>query len=100
MERRKKEDFVYGTRAVLEAIKAGKEVDKLWLQKDVKNELVGELITTARSYGIPFVKVPSEKLNRITKKNHQGVIASLSAVQYASLDHLFQRRIKREKILC
>ena len=88
MERRKKEDFVYGIRAAIEAVKAGKEIDKLFIQKNVKNELVSELTTTAKSHNIPLIKVPVEKLNRITRKNHQGVIAYLSSVQYASLDNI------------
>lgn len=81
-------DFIYGTRAIIESIEAGKEVDKILLQKDLKNELILELLGLAKAYSIPVQKVPLEKLNRVTKKNHQGVIAYLSSVVYASLDHV------------
>lgn len=81
-------DFIYGTRAIIESIEAGKEVDKILLQKDLKNDLILELQGLAKAYSIPVQKVPLEKLNRVTKKNHQGAIAYLSSVVYASLDHV------------
>ena len=81
-------DFIYGTRAVIESIEAGKEVDKILLQKDIRNELILELQDLAKAYSIPIQKVPIEKLNRLTKKNHQGVVAYLSSVVYASLDNV------------
>lgn len=81
-------DFIYGTRAIIESIEAGKEVDKILLQKDLKNDLILELQGLAKAYSIPVQKVPLEKLNRVTKKNHQGAIAYLSSVVYASLDNV------------
>lgn len=81
-------DFIYGTRAIIESIEAGKEVDKILLQKDLRNDLIVELQGLAKSYSIPMQKVPLEKLNRVTKKNHQGAIAYLSSVVYASLDNV------------
>lgn len=81
-------DFIYGTRAVIESIEAGKEVDKILLQKDLKNELILELMSLAKAHSVPVQKVPVEKLNRLTKKNHQGVVAYLSSVVYASLDNV------------
>ena len=81
-------DFIYGTRAAIESIEAGKEIDKLIVQKDLRNELILELLTLAKNHSIPVQKVPLEKLQRITKKNHQGVIAFLSSVIYASLDNI------------
>ncbi|PWL31103.1 23S rRNA (guanosine(2251)-2'-O)-methyltransferase RlmB [uncultured Roseivirga sp.] len=81
-------DFIYGTRAIIESIEAGKEVDKILLQKDLKNELILELMSLAKAHSVPVQKVPVEKLNRLTKKNHQGVVAYLSSVVYASLDNV------------
>lgn len=88
MSEKSQTDFIYGTRAAIESIEAGKEIDKLIVQKDLKNELILELLTLAKNHSIPVQKVPLEKLQRITKKNHQGVIAFLSSVVYASLDHV------------
>lgn len=81
-------DFIYGTRAIIEAIESGKEVDKLFVQKDVKNELSSELLKLCRDLTIPVQRVPIEKLNRITRKNHQGAIAYMSSVVFSSLDNL------------
>jgi 23S rRNA (guanosine2251-2'-O)-methyltransferase len=83
-------DFIFGTRAVMEAIYAGKDLDKILVDKDVNNELVKELLSLAKQERIPVVRVPDAKLNRITRKNHQGVVAHMSAIQYASLDHVIE----------
>ena len=83
-----KSEVIFGTRAVIEAIAAGKEVDKVLVQKGDRSELVQELLTLSRQHHVPVSFVPVEKLNRVTRKNHQGVIAFLSAVTYASLDNI------------
>jgi 23S rRNA (guanosine2251-2'-O)-methyltransferase len=81
-------DMIYGTRAVIEAIAAGKDIDKIMIQSGLSNDLIKELIATARNNSIPIAFVPAEKLKRMSSKNHQGVICLLSAVTYASLDNL------------
>lgn len=72
----------------MEAIEAGKDIDRLMIRKDLNGDLARELLTLARTYEIPVQRVPQEKLNRITMKNHQGAIAMLSAVTYHKLDQL------------
>ncbi|MEN7549629.1 23S rRNA (guanosine(2251)-2'-O)-methyltransferase RlmB [Rapidithrix thailandica] len=84
----KKGELIYGVQPVLEAIEAGKELDKIMIQRDSKNEQTAKLLSTAAQYKVPVVKVPQEKLNKITRKNHQGVVAYLSAISYASLDNV------------
>ncbi|MFD1001868.1 23S rRNA (guanosine(2251)-2'-O)-methyltransferase RlmB [Ohtaekwangia kribbensis] len=86
-----KSDMIYGTRAVMEAIAAGKEIEKIMIQSGLSNDLIKELITTARSRNVPFTFVPLEKLKRMSSKNHQGVICLLAAVSFASLDNLIDR---------
>ncbi|MDN4166400.1 23S rRNA (guanosine(2251)-2'-O)-methyltransferase RlmB [Cytophagales bacterium LB-30] len=76
-------DLVFGTRAIIEAIRAGKEVDKLLIQKGLTNELTTELINEATQAGVPIQKVPVEKLNKLTRKNHQGAVCYLSVIRYA-----------------
>ncbi|MDL5050866.1 23S rRNA (guanosine(2251)-2'-O)-methyltransferase RlmB [Oscillatoria amoena NRMC-F 0135] len=83
-----KPDMIYGTRAVMEAIIAGREIERLYIQKGLNNELIRELLSLIRARNLPFTYVPVEKLNRLTSKNHQGVVCQLSAVTYASLDNL------------
>jgi len=81
-------DMIFGIRAVIEAIEAGKEIDKIFLKKDIGGELAHELISLIRQHHIVFQYVPYERLNRFTRKNHQGVVALLSAVSYYKLQHL------------
>lgn len=81
-------EYIFGIRAVMEAIEAGKDIDKVYIKKDLQGELVNELFNLIRQYGIVTQRVPIERINKITRKNHQGVIAILSAVTYHSLDNL------------
>ncbi len=81
-------DYIFGIRAIIEAIEAGKEIDKVFLKKDLNGELSAELIDLLNTHHIVTQRVPLERLNRITRKNHQGAIAMLSAVTYNRLDNL------------
>jgi len=81
-------DFVFGIRPVIEAIKSGKEIERILVQKEVGGTIVSELLQLASKHNIPVVKVPVDKLNRITRKVHQGVICYISPVIYASLDNI------------
>lgn len=83
-----KNEYIFGIRAVMEAIEAGKDIDKVYIKKDLQGELVGELFDLIRQYSIVTQRVPVERINKITRKNHQGVIAILSAVTYHTLDNL------------
>ena len=83
-----KSDYIFGIRAVIEAIEAGKEIDKIMVKKDLQGDLAQELFAAARQVGAPIQRVPVERINRITRKNHQGVVAFLSAVEYYTLDSL------------
>lgn len=81
-------DYIFGIRAVIEAIESGKSIDKVYLKRDAGGELAKELLDKIREYGILCQRVPVERLNRITMKNHQGAIAVLSPVAYHDLDNL------------
>jgi len=83
-----KEDFVFGTRAVIEAIKTGKTIDKVLIKKGLKNELVGELHQLIRENQITFQYVPIERINRVTRKNHQGVLAFISPVEFDNIENV------------
>ena len=84
-------DLIYGTRAVMEAIKAGREIEKIYVQAGLTNDLIKELIQTARTAAVPFSFIPQQKLNRLSSKNHQGVICILSAVQYVPVENLIDK---------
>lgn len=81
-------DYIFGLRAIIEAIEAGKDIDKILVKTDINGDLARELLVKAKSYGILVRRVPQEKLNRITMKNHQGAIAILAAVPYYKLDNV------------
>ena len=83
-----KQDYIFGIRAVIEAIEAGKSIDKVLVRKDLGGDLAKELLTKIREYGIVMQRVPVEKLNRITMKNHQGAIAIVSPIVYDRLENL------------
>lgn len=82
------ENFIFGLRPVIEAVKAGKEIDKILIKKDLSGTNAPELFSLIKENGIVVQRVPVEKLNRLTRKNHQGVVAFLSAVSYYRLDTL------------
>ena len=80
--------MIYGTRAVMEAIHAGKEIERVLIQSGTHNDLIRDLIKLARSRSIPVSSVPPERMKRVTNKNHQGVICFVSAVNYTSLSNI------------
>ena len=84
----KENEMIFGTRAVIEAIQADKEVDKILVKKELQSELSKELFQFLRGKDIPVQRVPVERLDRLTRKNHQGVIAFISAVTYQRLEDI------------
>jgi len=87
----KKAEMIFGTRAVMEAVKAGREIEKIFVQSGLNNDLVNELIMVANAQGVPLSFAPQQKLNRLSTKNHQGVICLLSAVKYAVMEDLIDK---------
>ena len=83
-----KSDYIFGIRPVLEAMEASKSIDKILVKRELNGELVKEVFQMAKELDIPVQKVPNEKLNRITMKNHQGLIAIMCPVRYYNLDNL------------
>lgn len=83
-----KSDYIFGIRAVIEAIEVGKNIDKVLVRRDFTGDLARELYAKIKEYGIVMQRVPVEKLNRITMKNHQGAIALLSPIEYQKLENL------------
>ncbi|MGN0310237.1 MAG: 23S rRNA (guanosine(2251)-2'-O)-methyltransferase RlmB [Bacteroides sp.] len=81
-------EMIFGVRAVIEALQAGKEIDKILVKRDIQSELSKELFAALKGTTIPVQRVPVERLNRITKKNHQGVVAFISPVTYQQAEQL------------
>jgi 23S rRNA (guanosine2251-2'-O)-methyltransferase len=80
--------FVMGWHPVSEALEAGKELQRVLIQRDEKGERTTALLGLLRTAGVPVSRVPREKLDRITRKAHQGIIAFLSPITYAPLEEL------------
>lgn len=83
-----KSQVVFGIRAVIEAIESGKQVDKVLMKKDLGGELARKLLSVTREYNVPVQRVPVERINKVTRKNHQGVIAFMAAVDYYHVDDI------------
>lgn len=83
-----KNEVLFGIRAIIEAIQADKEIDKILVKIGLEGDLSKELFALVKEYSIPVQRVPVERLNRITRKNHQGVIAFVSAVTYSKLENI------------
>lgn len=81
-------DMLFGLRPILEALNAGRTLDKIFLLRGTKNSMVTDISTLARAAGAPVSLVPSEKLDGLTRKNHQGAVAFVSPISYAPLDNL------------
>lgn len=82
----KKDDFIFGLRPVIEAIEAGKTIDKIFMQNALQGEIYHELKTLLSKHNIRPNYVPVEKLNRFTRKNHQGVVAFISDVPFEKIE--------------
>lgn len=83
--------MIFGIRAVIEAVQAGKEIDKILMRRDMTSELSRELFNALNGIQIPVQYVPLEKLNKMTVKNHQGAIAFISPVSYQRIEDIVVR---------
>ncbi|WP_299257908.1 23S rRNA (guanosine(2251)-2'-O)-methyltransferase RlmB [uncultured Aquimarina sp.] len=93
----KNESQIFGIRAVIEAINSGKTIDKLFIQKGLQGELAKELINLLNKESLSFSYVPVEKLNRLTRKNHQGVVAHIAPIEFQDLENLVLQVIESGK---
>ena len=87
-ETRESNQLIFGIRAVIEAIKSGKEIESLYIQRGLGGGLITELKTLAHEYGISAQQVPIEKLDRLTQKNHQGAVAFISPIIYQKIENI------------
>ena len=87
--------LIFGIRPILEALDANKDIDKIFIQKGLKGELMHELKDALRNHQIQPKQVPVEKLNRLTRKNHQGVVAFLSPIAFQNTEEVITRVFER-----
>lgn len=82
---------IYGIRSVIEAINSSKDIDKVFIQIGLKGALIGKLESLIRKNKINFSYVPTQKLERLSKKNHQGVIARISPIKFLTMDQFGEK---------
>ena len=87
---------IYGIRSVIEAINSSKDIDKVFIQTGLKGKLIGQLESLIRKKNINFSFVPKQKLDRLSKKNHQGVIARIAPIKFYTIDS-FSTIIEKSK---
>ena len=87
---------IYGIRTVVEAINSSKDIDKVFIQTGLKGKLIGQLESLIRKKNINFSFVPKQKLDRLSKKNHQGVIARIAPIKFYTIDS-FSTVIEKSK---
>lgn len=85
------EHQIFGIRAIIEAIHAGKEIDKVFIQKEAQGDLMQELMKTLKKNNVNFSYVPVEKLNKLSKfNNHQGAVASIAPIKFVTMEELVE----------
>ena len=86
----KKENYIFGIRAIKEAIHSNKEIDKIFIQKDIQSDLMKDLMKLIKQKNINFSYVPPEKLNKLSTGNHQGIVATTSPIIFHKLETLIE----------
>jgi 23S rRNA (guanosine2251-2'-O)-methyltransferase len=85
-QKQENDNMIFGLRPIIEALKSGKQIDKLLVQNGLKNELFGEMMSLLKKHNVVYQYVPVEKLNRLTSKNHQGVVGYISSIEYSKIE--------------
>ncbi len=83
---RQPEDRVYGRHPVYEVLQSGKSIDRVWISRDARGELIGDIRKLCKERKIPVLNVPAQRLKQEVKGNHQGVLAFLSGVEFQQLE--------------
>ena len=91
-------NLIFGIRPVIEALKAGREFEKIFIQDKLHGQQVPELKKLIREANTPFQYVPVEKLNRLTRKNHQGVAGFISLIPYQQISDVIQNVFEKGEI--
>lgn len=89
MEENSKEQLIlFGARPVMEAIDAEKQIDRVYIKKGSDSPLVIRVVEMCRQFNVNFQEVPVEKLNRLTRGNHQGIVAQMSPIEYYDIENV------------
>jgi 23S rRNA (guanosine2251-2'-O)-methyltransferase len=84
----KNSSIIIGRQPLIESLQSGRAIDKILFQKNITGDAVGQVRELAKEKNIPIQYVPAEKLNSVTRANHQGMIAFVALVQYMNLQQV------------
>ena len=90
-------EFIFGMHPVMEAIKGGRQIDRVLVRQGLRGDLYHDLMKLVSELGVPWQVVPIDKLDYITRKNHQGVIAWLSAIEFQNIENILPRIFEEGK---
>ncbi|MBL4662727.1 MAG: 23S rRNA (guanosine(2251)-2'-O)-methyltransferase RlmB [Flavobacteriaceae bacterium] len=93
-----KEDLIFGVYPVLEAIKSDVQIHKLFVQKGTSNLKLNEIVSLLENSDVSISFVPQEKLDKLTRSNHQGVVALSSPVSFFSIEQVVEQALEKDKI--
>ena len=91
----KKSGLIIGRQPLIEAIESGRAIDKILFQQNVNGESIGEIRKLAKQFNIPIQQVPGEKLDALSRANHQGVIAIAALVRYLDLQQVIDHVVSK-----
>ncbi len=94
---KEKENIIFGIRSAIEAIESGNTIDKIFVQKNLQGTLYKELENLLKKHRIAPTLVPIDKLNKLTRKNHQGIVAYTSPVPFHDLETLILKNREEQK---
>lgn len=86
-----KSNLIFGLRPVIEVIESGKQIEKLYVKKGAEGQLMNDFKDLCYRAHVRYQEVPVEKLNRLTRGNHQGVVAQMAAIDYVALEDILER---------
>lgn len=90
-------EIIAGKNPVLEALRSGRDMNKVWIAEGVKKSGVNELLDLARERGVIVQFVPKKKVDQLSSANHQGIVASVAAYKYAELEDLFAAAANKQE---
>ncbi len=88
---------IFGSRAIIEAINADTQIEKIFILKDTENELSKEMFALIKEHKISFQYVPIQKFRKFEDRNHQGVFARIALVNTIAIDELLTKINIEEK---
>ena len=92
-----KETIIFGIYPVLEAIKSNKYIDKLFIQKGIESQKIEEIISLSQPNGVSINFVPIEKLDQLSRANHQGIVAIISPIGFSNFENLVEETLSKDK---